>query len=652
MNRRWQEPLLVALPALAVGLAMAVLWAVAARRLNGGPGFPLDDPWIHLQFARNLRETGAFSYFRDQMSTSGSTSPLYTGVLALGFLFTRNEFGLSYVLGVLFLLVGAGFLSRLAAGQETTAGHPPDRLWAVAAPLLMVLDPRLVWAALSGMETTLFIALLLGAMLCYRTRRPIGLGVSAGLLLWARPEAVLFFAALLLDAGYHAWLARKSPGSNEGASLAWLKKPSLIALGICATYLGFNYRLSGSLLPNTFAAKLKYYAQGSDEAFRIQVFHFLLDDHMLPVALLAAAGVAAVLLQVARRRPAPALLHLLWAAALYLAYMRKLPYLYQNGRYLMPLLPSLILLAAAGLRGALELAATADTSGRAPELLRRVRLPVIALAVVFFAVGAWTRQEDYAGACRYIGDRQVRTARWLRDHLPANAVVATHDVGAIAYYSNRRVVDMVGLVSPKMIATIGQPDRVRERLIHEGVTHLAVLRNWFRLVNQRPLFQTDPTTPEIMEVFAFDRALTHLTPPVAAHLSSQALEALNAGDALAAQHLLQRAIGIDPTSAVTHHMLAQAFLMDGNLNQATHEVEVALRIEPTSPQAALVRAKIAAARKLPLEAIKQLEALVEREPRFAPAYQGLADLYRARKEPARAAEYQRLYDQLAGAPHE
>ncbi len=62
----------------AIGAAICILICRSALQVNGGFGFPLDDPWIHLQFARTLREYGRFSYFANEMITSGSTSPLYT----------------------------------------------------------------------------------------------------------------------------------------------------------------------------------------------------------------------------------------------------------------------------------------------------------------------------------------------------------------------------------------------------------------------------------------------------------------------------------------------------------------------------------------------------------------------------------------------
>ena len=94
---------------LLAGLLMSVLTASFAYYTNGRFGFPLDDPWIHLQFAKNLHDYGSFSYYKGEMATSGSTAPLYTVILAAGFFVTNNEMVLSYVLGVACFLVGALF---------------------------------------------------------------------------------------------------------------------------------------------------------------------------------------------------------------------------------------------------------------------------------------------------------------------------------------------------------------------------------------------------------------------------------------------------------------------------------------------------------------------------------------------------------------
>ena len=119
----------------------------------------------------------------------------------------------------------------------------------------------------------------------------------------------------------------------------------------------------------------------------------------------------------------------------------------------------------------------------------------------------------YAKDCRYISDRQVAAALWMRDHLPADAVVATHDVGAIAYYSERRLVDMVGLVSPDLISTIGDYPALNARLVSKKATHLAVLRNWFSVEGATPLFSTDPKRPEVLEIFALEPGRTRVGEP-------------------------------------------------------------------------------------------------------------------------------------------
>ncbi len=147
---------------------------LSASQSNGASGFPLDDAWIHLQFARNLHDYGSFSYFQDRMVTSGSTSPLYTLLLAAGFFLTSDEMILSYALGILShaaLVVLVFLLMRLpSAGKPVRTGVPVFPLIAAA---LTALEARLIYASVSGMETSLFTALLAGALLAYRKKHAV-----------------------------------------------------------------------------------------------------------------------------------------------------------------------------------------------------------------------------------------------------------------------------------------------------------------------------------------------------------------------------------------------------------------------------------------------------------------------------------------------
>jgi hypothetical protein len=45
----------------------------------------------------------------------------------------------------------------------------------------------------------------------------------------------------------------------------------------------------------------------------------------------------------------------------------------------------------------------------------------------------------------------IHWGRWLERNTPPDAVVATPDIGAIGYYSRRRVVDLAGLITPAMV---------------------------------------------------------------------------------------------------------------------------------------------------------------------------------------------------------
>ncbi|MGH7397770.1 MAG: hypothetical protein ACRELW_09545, partial [Candidatus Rokuibacteriota bacterium] len=144
MRRR---ALALAAPAAALALALA-FFLLKTRQLAGPVGadaFPLDDSWIHMQFARNLAEGRGFSY-NPGVPVSGSTAPLWTLALGGAFAVLGSHPVLAKGLGIAATLGTAWLAGRLAL---IWAGRPEA---ALLVSVLVALAGPMVWGALSGME--------------------------------------------------------------------------------------------------------------------------------------------------------------------------------------------------------------------------------------------------------------------------------------------------------------------------------------------------------------------------------------------------------------------------------------------------------------------------------------------------------------------
>ena len=139
-------PLWLALAGLAAGAYLG-----AAALGYGVAGFPLDDAWIHQTYARNLAATGQWAFVPGQIS-AGSTSPLWSLLLGLGYWIGFPYQAWSYALGILALALTGWTVARLG-----TALFPAEPWVGPLAGLLCVWEWHLVWAAVSGMETIWFI---------------------------------------------------------------------------------------------------------------------------------------------------------------------------------------------------------------------------------------------------------------------------------------------------------------------------------------------------------------------------------------------------------------------------------------------------------------------------------------------------------------
>ncbi len=471
----------------ALALAGVAVFLRAQLALTGNLwGVPLDDAYIHFRFVQNLATGHGFAFNPDQ-PVPGSTSPLWVLLLAVPTACGAPVWISAKVCGVLFLIASAVLAWRLAARYIAV----PIAAWTVGA--LTALDGRLLWAAPSGMEVTLFTALSLAAFLARPTptsdraalrRRVLLVAALCGLATLARPEGYLLTAVLCVDL------------------LARVRRPIVAVLFALALYVAlvapynvFALLTTGRPLPTTFYAKsvpLGPLTLPHALVYVAALAYLLVAGNVIlilaPLGALAlwrpveATNVAVSTRTVGlRRQPlrshrpfkvrslpwsfrarprtralpwsfrartvahdAEARALVAWPLLLIAEQAALSPVLYHFGRYVMPLQPFLLLWVVAGLARLTH--AFVPTDRRAWSMI----LVSSALAVVtVFSLGGWAQR--YARSVRDIDGMQVALGRWVRAHVPASAPVAAHDIGAIGYISNHLIVDIEGLVTPRFL---------------------------------------------------------------------------------------------------------------------------------------------------------------------------------------------------------
>jgi len=558
---------------LIIPVILTYFYLRSAFKVNGFFSFPLDDPWIHLTFAKNLAQYFSFSYFKNEMVTAGSTSPLYTILIAVGFFITQNEMMLSYTVGILFLCLGAVAFYKLALFEFNK-----EVIFSLVCTGLFLTDKWLNFIAVSGMETTMFIFILILCAYFYRERKAIPFAVMLGLIMWTRPDGIVFIIAIVLD----YFLVKMYSTKDVRLELFngdELKKIVIIFSGIVVLYFIMNLVLSGSILPNTYNAKLEYYSpefRSRMEFLKYEVWEYFKTGsyYVLMIGFLFSVG--KLIYDLNKREYNPNTLYILFILGLVFIYWFKLPYAHRFGRYMMPIIPFFILVATLGFRDIARL-----INRFANNVIFARSLFFIFIAITYF-IGIRNYEENregYAVQCKYIYDRQVKAANWIKDNTKEDDVIATHDVGAIGYYSNRKIVDVAGLVTPELIKKINDVDYVNymtKFMDDNGVTYLAFLREWYRVANQDALFTTINLPPEVMEVYKYTPGKTKILSREVNGLLMKAQTLVGKKDAQQLLFIINRVIALDPYCSQAYVLRAYAYsILNDNASYETNMLKAA-----------------------------------------------------------------------------
>jgi len=413
--------------------------------LKGAPrAFPLDDAYIHLTYARSLSQAAGFSFNPGEPSF-GTTSPLWVLLLAALIPWLDPHLlvvALSWLSLWISLCLAALITAQSLAAKFPETTKPGFDRWffpLISAGLLASFG-NFLWIVFAGMESALWVALILAAIYFSVREKPSRAGyLFLALAALCRIEAVLLLAIVLL---WQLSSVKEKPKTIAGCATA-------LALGL--SFYSYAYFQLGSFFPSTRAGKLASDLFNSGVSFKGGLV--FLKRHLLYLRITQPGTLAALALTLlgfagwsaSRRenRLGPAGITAIFALAVFCyhdQFFRSTATItpFHNFRYQVMFFPSLAL-GLARIGGELYAA-----------LKQRWARILVALAMLCLLAlqGFRPWHELYLGQCRHIEDVHLKAAEWARASLPASARIACFDIGSLGFYSGRYVIDLGGLVDP------------------------------------------------------------------------------------------------------------------------------------------------------------------------------------------------------------
>jgi tetratricopeptide (TPR) repeat protein len=402
---------------------------------------------------------------------------------------------------------------------------------------------------------------------------------------------------------------------------------SLASVLVFAYFL-FNYFLSGSILPNTYSAKIEYYNKMSRALFlENDVLKYFTEAEFILTWLPFLIFTAVIIKSIIRREYNTHLVFLLFIIGLIAAYYLKLPFAHRFGRYLMPVIPFYILIAIAGVKFISDFILIKFSKNR-PALPNFVFLAYSIAAVGLFISYNSNSKDDLTFLCKYSNDRHVAAGKWLKQNTQESAIVATHDIGAVAFYGERKIIDMAGLVTPELISHLQEKDYavyMNDYLSKQKVDYIVTLRNWFEVVNDKPIF-TPINSFEFLDIFKFNPGRTHIQPREVSEKNQAALQMIQKGMLPDAISILQQSLWQDPKSSQTNFLLGVAYEGIKDYPNAEKHFKNAVELFPDFAEANFGIGKVYFEQNKFDESLNCVKRSLELDPNFTPAIQLLLQL--------------------------
>jgi len=419
---------------------------------------PLDDVFIHFDFARSAARGHPFEWSAGNGYSSGGTSLLYPLVLAPGFWLGFRGPGLMHFAA---LVACTSVFAALLVSRRLFRPLPG---WTVfLAPPVFLSIGALDWSLFSGMEVAFFLAIWAVALSAWDElvsseveghtaplRGVIGLAVANALLVATRPEAIV---VAFVFAGSAALAVARRRGRKNARVVFGLAMS--LACGVLVAQAVANRVLTGDWSAAGAVVKLE---MNDPRLSRLEVlgawfFHvryqigrvtgYHLGDGLLWGSLFWIVAALPLFFRKTRVQAA-----LLWSQAVLWVLIVALngQVRWQNERYTMPALAWMLLSAALGIGAALSHAFEGTRRPRVTRALTSLSVAGLVGVLAFRQVPKMRDQLWFFGrASRNIHEQHIKVGRRIRREMQSVHRVLVGDAGAIPYASDIPALDIVGL---------------------------------------------------------------------------------------------------------------------------------------------------------------------------------------------------------------
>lgn len=426
------SPLLAAL--VLYWMSVAILVWQSLQLNQGYLAYPLDDPYIHMAMAKNVALHGVWGVTRYEFSST-SSSPLWTTLLAV----TYRLFGVSaapplwlnLAAGSFGIWVAHGFLSRSQVGPR----------WAAAVLVALVFGSALPTLTVTGMEHTLHGLLTLAfAAVAVRVisednggRPGLTLAVLAAALASTRYEGAFTIAVVVLLLAFTG--KRALAGLIAACGVAPILLYGAWSMSHGWFFLPNSVLLKGNV-PDASVFGMAKVLVGWNAANALQM-----NPHLLALLAAALVGVLGLRSTAATNRRLAMTGIFVGASLLHLEFA-KTGWFFRYEAYLLML--GIVVVGSTLSPWIQEMRAQRGVSRDFMWLAAAVLLlAIVASPIVVRAIRAIQSAPSYT---KITYDQQVQMGVFLRRYY-SGRTIAVNDIGAVNYFADIKVVDLVGLAS-------------------------------------------------------------------------------------------------------------------------------------------------------------------------------------------------------------